>query len=75
MAVKIEYRDGSSEIIKGAENVIHDKDHSLFLVPLEKNKIMIPDGVVCKIGIGRVETICTATGKQTTATQEVFVYE
>lgn len=75
MAVKIEYRDGSSEIIKEAENVLHHKEHNMFFVPLKKNKIMIPDSVVRKIGIGRCEEIGTAVGGRTTKIEEVFVYE
>ena len=51
MTVKVEYRDGSSEIIKDAADVTHHMDHGLFFVHLPSgHKILIPDGAVRKIG-------------------------
>lgn len=77
MAIKIDYRNGTSEIIKDAasDDYVHNKDHNLFIIQLGRGKIMIPDCAVQKIGAGRVEEICTVENGRKTKTEEVFIYE
>lgn len=76
MTVKVEYRDGSSEIIKDVADVVHRKDHRLFFVHMPSgNIIFIPDDAVRKIGQGRLDVLCTVEHGRTTKEEEVFTYE
>ena len=77
MAIKVTYRDGTSEIIEGSasDDYIHNDTHNMFIIQLKKGKLMIPDGAVKKIGAGRVERIYIMENGREVGTEEVFIYE
>lgn len=71
--IQVTYRDGSIERFD-TEQFSHDREHKMFFVRTEHNKIMIPDETVKVIGAGHIETI-TIIGDEHCKKVEVFVYE